>query len=135
MRASRSITPRRTSRAFVVAGVIAVASTLAGCSINTVIWGPDGSAVIDKTNAVIAAAAKGQGQTMACSGSSPDFRRPSDWAGVNAEEPAGDDKSGWGINLSKAAHTGDVIPQEIDFNGKGEDLCVAKVYWGSVIVD
>lgn len=125
----------RSRSALLAVGALTATSALAGCSINTMIWGPDGSAVIDKTNAVIAAAAKGAGQTMACPGSKPNFGRPSDWVGVGAEEPQGDD-SGWGINVSKIADvaSGDIIPVEIDYRGEADSLCVDAVYWSQVTV-
>lgn len=91
--------------------------------------------MIDKTNAVIAAAAKGEWQVMACQRPKVNFGKRSDWVRVGAEEPQGDD-SGWSIKVSKTEDVaiGDIVPVEIAYKGKAGSLCVDQVYWSQVTV-
>ena len=76
--------PRRLL-ASTIAGVSLVALT--GCSIDGVLWGPDGARVIGTTEQVIAGASSGDQDSFACEGSAAVFGEAHVWDGLSAGEP------------------------------------------------
>lgn len=130
-----------------LAASLAVASVVAlsGCSINVLLWGPDGGSVIDKTEQLIAAAPSGGQNSLACPGSAPDFGDASVWEGLAAGEPEQFDPAtsvdrprldaGWRINLEGVGideTSGREIPTDVFYRKTETSLCVADVIWQSL---
>jgi hypothetical protein len=122
--------------------VAGLASVLAGCSMDTVIWGPEGARVIDTTTKVIDAAASGSAAEYACADSVADFGAPQDWDGLAAGEPEAFNAHhwsaqapldpAWSINLEGAganAPEGEEAPGDVFYQRDGDDLCVVDVAW------
>jgi hypothetical protein len=122
--------------------MIAVVAALSGCSLDVLVWGPDGARVIETTESVIAAAKAGDTEHLACSGTTPDFGEPRDWAARGAGEPehfhadywpemAPLDPQ-WSINLeslSEPRPAGAMRPGDVFYRETSDGLCVAAVAW------
>lgn len=111
---------------------------------DSVIWGPEGARVISTTNAVIAAAAAGDGAAHACDDSVAEFGDASLWEGLQAGEPEtfrasywseqAELNPTWNINLEFAgmdAAPGDTFPSDVFYQRSGDDLCVVDVAWST----
>lgn len=118
---------------------------LTGCSLDTVIWGPDGAAVIDQTDRLIRAVSAGEGAPFLCEGASVDLRAPEHWKGLAAGEPEGfradhwRDQAAlsptWSINLESGSATiveGKVLPSDVFYRKTDAGLCVVDVVWATV---
>ena len=132
--------PGRTA-SLVVAG--AFVATLAGCSIDAVIWGQDGAHVIETTERLIDAAASGEQHALVCDGADPGLGEPQDWKGLSAGEPEhfhadywADQASldpAWNINLElEYAVAGYVFPGDVFYRDTENGLCVVDVVWSMV---
>lgn len=135
----------RVSRATGTVAVLSLTGVLlAGCSIDTVIWGPDGARVIETTDALVEAAASGDVGDFACAGTSADFGEPDDWAGLSAGEPgafhapywpeqASLDPA-WSINVERAdpGTPGERYPGDLFYRETAAGLCVIDIAWSSI---
>ncbi len=127
------------------AGVAAaLALSLTGCSLDTVIWGADGAAVINATDAVISAAAAGEAETLACEDGVADFGQPGDWEGLEPGEPEKftgtfwEDQAAlepdWSINLEMGVpEEGSSVPGDLFFRDTDDGLCVVDLVWATVV--
>lgn len=127
------------------AAVAMLTAVLAGCSADTLIWGQDGSQVIETTERLIDAAAAGEGDAFICDGFAPELRAPGDWKGLSAEEPeqfveeywpeqARHDPE-WSINLSLAEDrvaAGVQYPGDVFYRETEDGLCLVDVAWWTV---
>lgn len=140
--------PQRTAsfpRSIASAGVVvALAVGLTGCSLDTVIWGADGAAVIATTDEVIVAAQAGEANAFACEDGVADFGEPSDWAGLEPGEPEkytgtywreqAPLKPDWSINLEMGVpEEGSSVPGDLFFRETDDGLCVVDLVWATVI--
>jgi hypothetical protein len=132
----------RTSIALTAGGGLAV--LLSGCSMEAMMWGPEGARVISTTDAVIAAAADGDGAAHACEGSHPEFGDAEYWVGLQAGEPEtfrastwraqAKLKPTWNINLEFAgvnAEVGESFPADVFYQRAGDEYCVVDVAWAT----
>ncbi|MEQ6898834.1 hypothetical protein [Microbacterium sp. KR10-403] len=137
--------PRRVL-ALTVVGVALVAVT--GCSIDGVLWSPDGARVIDTTEKLIAGASSGGQDSLSCEGSAAVFGEADVWDGLSAGEPEQFDPetsvdrpaldATWRINLEGAGlsgTSGEEVPTDVFYRETETGLCVADVIWQSVDVD
>ncbi len=126
---------------------MALGSMLAGCSIDTVIWGPDGAKVIQTTEDLVADLASGEASDIVCSDSVAELGTPADWSGLSAGEPEkfvphfwpdqAELNPHWSINLEGlpegavpgTTYPGDVFFRECDDGG----LCAIDVTWTTLI--
>lgn len=134
----------RVSRATATAAVLSLTGVLlAGCSIDTVIWGPDGARVIETTEALIESAASGDIGALECDGIGVDFGEPVDWTGLSAGEPehfhapywpemASLDPE-WNINLEhgEPGAPGERFPGDLFFRETADGLCVVDIAWST----
>lgn len=137
------------NHARVIAGLgvaVAVGLTLTGCSIDTVIWGPEGARVIGMTDRVVQDVVAGTTSPHACSDSEADFGEPQRWVGLSGGEPERLNGSfwqeqqslgaTWTINLegldTTTAENGGSYPSYVFFRETGDDLCVIDIEWGTV---
>lgn len=111
------------------------------------LWGPDGSRVIDTTNQLIAAASSGEQDSFACEDLVADFGEAGLWDGLGAGEPeqfypaTSVDRPGldatWRINL-EGAGMGETsstdVPTDVFYRETETGLCVADVMWQTVDV-
>ncbi|SIR90814.1 hypothetical protein SAMN05880568_1741 [Microbacterium sp. RURRCA19A] len=132
-------------RAAGITGGATLTLALASCSLDTIIWGPDGAAVIDTTNRVIAAASAGDATALVCAGAAPEMGAPEDWTGLAAEEPerlVGDHwpdqaalDAAWSINVSLPVDRvagGTNAPGDLFFRDTDDGLCLVDVAWSTV---
>lgn len=123
----------------------ALAALLAGCSVDSLIWGRDGAKVIEATEKLIADLAAGETSDLVCADSTADFGNPSDWSSLSAGEP--EKFSGkywkdqtalnpkWSINLEglpEGASSGTTFPGDLFFRETGDELCVIDVAWATL---
>lgn len=106
------------------------------------IWGPDGSRVIDTTEQLIDEVVDGVDTMLLCTGAVLELGTPADWEGLSAGEPerfTGDfweeqialDPQ-WSINLEglpAGAQPGDTFPGDVFYRDAGDGLCVIDVTW------
>lgn len=121
-----------------------LAAVLTGCSMNTMIWGPEGAGVISRTDELIAAAASDDTADFACADGVADFGAPADWKGLFAGEPEAFQAHHWrdqapldptwSINVSRtdAPAAGTSIPSDVFYKRVDGELCVVDVAWGTV---
>jgi len=136
-------------RSLAVAGLAtACAATLAGCSVDTLIWGPDGAQVITTTEDLIHDLESGETSDLVCEDSEADFGGPEDWDGLSAGEPerfTGDfwaeqvplDPQ-WSINLEGLpanAVPGEEHPGDVFYRDTDDGLCVIDVAWATLIYE
>jgi hypothetical protein len=132
-------------RAFSATVAVVLVGALAGCSVDAVIWGPEGAGVIDAAERVIAAGAAGDTDGLSCESADVDFGEPSDWEGLSAGEPERFNpdywpalvalEPTWNINLeldSERVAAGLVFPGDVFFGENGDDLCVADIAWPTI---
>lgn len=132
-------------RAVGATSALAAVLLLSGCSLDTVIWGPEGAAVIDTTEQLLAAASAGDAASFVCAEEEPDLRAPEDWRGLSAEEPERfvpeywpDQASldpAWSINLSLGTYplsVGEEYPGDVFCRETGDGLCLVDVVWWTV---
>ncbi|MGB4778871.1 hypothetical protein [Microbacterium sp.] len=128
-----------------IAGVSLVALT--GCSINALVWGPDGARVVDTTEQLIAAADVGGQDAFACRDSAAVFGDAGVWEGLSAGEPEQSDPetsvdapgvdATWRINLeglSASALSGEEVPTDVFYRETETGVCVADVIWQTIEV-
>ncbi|MDJ0319921.1 hypothetical protein [Pseudarthrobacter sp. PS3-L1] len=123
----------------------ALAALLAGCSVDSLIWGSNGAKVIEATEKLIADLAAGETSDLVCADSTADFGNPSDWSSLSAGEP--EKFSGkywkdqaalnpqWSINLEglpEGASSGTTFPGDLFFRETGDELCVIDVAWATL---
>lgn len=131
----------------VLAAVVAGASLtlLSGCSMNTVLWGPDAAGVIKVTEELIDAASTGEQQAVACENSATDFGNSQAWEGLSSGEPEQFNAETsvdrplldavWRINLEGATvgrTSGEVSATDVFYRETDEGLCVADIIWQTV---
>lgn len=134
------------------AGLIAVpfiAVLLSGCSLDMVVWGPDGARVIETTERLIRDLGE-TGETgeteLACDDVEPRFGEPEQWVGREAGEPEqfhapywpeqADLDPQWNINLEMmppGTRPGDEFPGDVFFRQSGTELCVVDVTWSTLL--
>ena len=134
-------------RSLAVAGLATTfAATLAGCSVDTLIWGPDGAQVITTTEDLIHDLESGETSDLVCEDSEADLGGPEDWGGLSAGEPerfTGDfwaeqvplDPQ-WSINLEglpDGAVPGEKHPGDVFYRDTDDGLCVIDVVWATLI--
>ena len=122
-----------------------MAALLAGCSVDSFIWGTDGAKVIEATEKLIADMAAGGTSNLVCADSTADFGKPSDWSSLSAGEP--EQFSGkywkdqaefnpkWNINLEglpAGATAGTTYPGDVFFRETDGELCVIDVAWATL---
>jgi hypothetical protein len=130
-----------------IAATLTAASALAltGCSLDGLIWGPEGASVIDTTRELIDAAAAGDADSLVCEGRDLDLGSPSAWDGLSAEEPEPfvaeywpeqvDLDPTWSINLSLPTGrvaSGVEYPGNLFYRDDGGGLCLVDVAWWTV---
>ncbi|PYH02246.1 hypothetical protein [Arthrobacter stackebrandtii] len=125
----------------------ALAGMLAGCSIDAVIWGPDGYKVIQATESLVADLAAGENSDLLCADFAADLGTAADWSGRSAGEPEkfaarywpdqAELNPQWSINLEGlpdgagpgSDFPGDVFFREADDGG----LCVVDITWTTLV--
>jgi len=133
-------------RAMAAAGAVGAAVALSGCSVDALIWGADGAAVIATTEQLIDAAASGDSASFVCAGYEPDVREPEDWVGLSAEEPErfsgaywedlAELDPDWSINLSLPEDrvvAGLEFPGDVFYQQTDDGLCLVGVAWSTVV--
>ena len=134
-------------RSLAIAGLATTfAATLAGCSVDTLIWGPDGAQVITTTEALIQDLESGETSDLVCEDSEADLGVPDDWDGLSAGEPERfvadfwkeqvplDPQ--WSINLEglpDGAVPGEEHPGDVFYRETDDGLCVIDVVWATLI--
>lgn len=144
-RYGRRVKAPRRLLALTIAGVSVVA--LAGCSIDGVLWGPDGARVIDTTEQLISEASSGDQESLACEDSVAVFGESGLWDGLSAGEPEQFDPetsvdrpaldATWRINLEGAGlgeTSGEEVPTDVFYRETKTGLCVADIIWQTVAV-
>lgn len=131
----------------VFAATVAASSVaaLSGCSIDGVLWGAEGSRVIETTEQVIAGASSGEQSSFACADSVAVFGDAAAWDGLGAGEPEQHDPAtsvdgpaldaAWRINLegvSRAGLEGEAMPTDVFYRETDAGLCVVDVIWQTV---
>ena len=138
--------PRRLIAASSAAVLATVLSTgLTGCSANMLIWGPEGTRVIETTEQLIDAAASSDPESFVCEGYEPEMREPTDWEGLSAEEPEEfvpeyweqmvPLEPDWSINLSlpeDRTQAGTEYPGDVFYQQTDDGLCLVGVAWWTV---
>ena len=124
----------------------ALAAFLAGCSIDTLIWGNGGAKVIQTTEKLVSDLASGQKSDVVCPDSVADLGTPGDWSGLSAGEPeeffaeywvdqvALDPQ--WSINLEglpEGAVPGSHHPGNVFYRETDDGLCVIDVAWSTLV--
>jgi hypothetical protein len=120
---------------------------LSGCSIDGVLWGPEGARVIDTTEQLIAAASSGGQDSLACDDLAADFGDAGLWDGLGAGEPEQFDPATsadlpgldatWRINLEGTGigeTSGKEVPTDVFYRETQAGLCVADAIWQTVDV-
>ncbi|MGP9503915.1 hypothetical protein ACT3TS_17085 [Specibacter sp. AOP5-B1-6] len=136
-----------TLRSLALAGfATACALTLAGCSVDTLIWGSDGAQVIQTTENLIQDLASDGTSELVCEDAEADLGKRTDWAGRSAGEPERfvpgyweeqvplDPQ--WNINLEglpDGAKPGDKHPGDVFYRETDDGLCVIDVAWSTLI--
>jgi len=134
-------------RFLALAGLVtASAAILAGCSVDTLIWGPDGAQVITTTEALIQDLESGETSDLVCEDSEADLGVPDDWDGLSAGEPERfvadfweeqvplDPQ--WSIDLEglpDGAVPGEEHPGDVFYRDTDDGLCVIDVAWPTLI--
>lgn len=127
---------------------LALSPALSGCSIDSLIWGPDGARVIQTTEVLIDALADGKSTGLICPDSPADLGEPSDWAGLSAGEPERffadywDEQvpldPQWSINLEglpEGLTPGSTFPGDIFYRETGDGLCVIDIAWSTLVAE
>lgn len=139
---------RRLAGCAAAVAVIAIsAGALSACSVDTLLWGADGGAVIEATDRLIDDAASGNAGALVCEGARPDLRSPEEWTGLSSEEPErftaqywpdqAPLEPTWNINLSlppDSVADGEVFPGDVFYRREEDSLCVVDVVWSTVEV-
>lgn len=123
-----------------------LAVVVTGCSMEAVIWGPDGARVIQTTEELIAELSAGGSAPHTCPDASVDFGEPRQWTGRSAGEREGfaaavwPDHAAldpdWTINLEgmpNGAVPGDSHPGYVFYRETDDGLCVDSVGWETLI--
>jgi len=135
----------RTHRRIAATLTIASALVLTGCSLDGLIWGPEGAGVIDTTRELIDAAAAGDADGRVCAGPDLDLGSPSAWEGLSAEEPEqfsaeywpeqAEHDPTWSINLSLPTGrvaSGVEYPGDLFYREDDGGLCLVDIAWSTV---
>lgn len=122
-----------------------MAVLLTGCSMDSVIWGSDGSRVIETTEKLIADLAAGETSDLVCDESTANFGNPGDWSSLSPGEPEKftgkywKDQAAlnptWSINLEglpEGATSGDTYPGDVFYRETDGRLCVIDVAWATL---
>lgn len=146
MSARRASGGIRLRRAAASGGVLALAAMLASCSVDTLIWGPEGAGVIRTAEELVAAVADGGAEDLVCSGRELDLGEPQQWDGLSAEEPErfvegyweeqAELDPAWSINLSLPADravSGETFPGDVFFREIDGELCLVDIAWSTVV--
>lgn len=128
------------------ASVAVLAAAMTGCSVDTLIWGPDGAQVIETTELLTRDLSAGEPSEIICDDSVADLGEPTDWAGLSAGEPehfTGEhwiEKAPlgpqWMINLEglpDGATGGDTYPGDVFYRGTDDGLCVIDIAWQTLV--
>lgn len=134
--------------AALVVVALVLSAALTGCSIDSVIWGPDGARVIQTTEELIDAMADGNPTDLICPDSAADLGEPSDWVGLSAGEPEhffADywDKQvpldpQWNINLEglpEGLAPGSTFPGDVFYRETADGLCVIDIAWSTLVAE
>jgi hypothetical protein len=118
---------------------------LAGCSVDGMLWGPEGARVIDVTEQLIDAAPSDAQDSFACDDLAVKFGDEGVWDGLSAGEPEQFDRATsvdrpsldatWRINLEGAGMdgaSGGSVPTDVFYREEESGLCVADVIWQTV---
>lgn len=121
--------------------------TLAGCSVDEMLWGAEGANVIETTEQLIAAATSRAQDSLACPDSAANFGDAGLWNGLDAGEPepfdptTSRDRPGLDatrrINLEGAGigvDSGREVPTDVFYRTTETGLCVADIIWQEVVV-
>ena len=137
------------SRAAVVGlTVVLLSSTLAGCSIDSVIWGPDGARVIQATEDLVDDMSTAEGSDLICDDFAAEFGEATDWIGLSAGEPEhfvaeywGEQATlnpQWSINLEglpDGLAPGSTYPGDVFYRETDEGLCVIDIAWSTLVAE
>ncbi|HEY9310639.1 MAG TPA: hypothetical protein VIP82_22795 [Microbacterium sp.] len=121
---------------------------LTGCSMDSVIWGPDGAGVIQTTEELIDAMAGGSPTDLICADSEAELGGPIDWLGLSAGEPeqfsaeyweeqAPLDPQ-WNINLEgppEGLTPGSTFPGDVFYRETEDGLCVIDIAWSTLVAE
>lgn len=123
-----------------------LAALLTGCSMDVLIWGPDGAHVIESTEKLMGDLASGETSGLVCADSTVDLGTPADWSELSAGEPEKftaqywPDQAAlnpqWSINLEglpAGAAPGNVYPGDVFFRETDDGLCMIDVAWVTLI--
>ena len=123
-------------------------AALTGCSIDSVIWGPDGAGVIQTTEELVDAMAEGNPTDLICADSAAELGEPSDWQGLSAGEPEHffadywDEQvpldPQWNINLEglpEGLTPGSAFPGDVFYRETDEGLCVIDIAWSTLAAE
>ena len=121
---------------------------LTGCSIDSVIWGPDCAGVIQTTEELVDAMAEGNPTDLICADSAAELGEPSDWQGLSAGEPEHffadywDEQvpldPQWNINLEglpEGLTPGSTFPGDVFYRETDEGLCVIDIAWSTLVAE
>ncbi|MFV0375307.1 hypothetical protein [Microbacterium sp.] len=127
------------------AALVVLTAALTGCSIDALIWGPDGARVIQATEEFIGDLAAGEPSDIICDDSAADLGESTDWVGLSAGEPERFVAEYWGeqvpldpqwsINLENlpiGAVPGDTYPGDVFYRETDEGFCVVDVVWWTI---
>ena len=134
-------------RSLAVAGLVtASAAILAGCSVDTLIWGPDGAQVIMTTEDLIQDLESEETSDLVCQDAEVHLGDHDDWNGISVGEPERfvadfwkeqvplDPQ--WNINLEglpDGAVAGEEHPGDVFYRETDDGLCVIDVAWSTLI--
>lgn len=126
--------------------VVVLPATLSGCSIDSVIWGPDGARVIQTTEELVDDMSTGGASGLICDESVADLGEATDWVGLSAGEPehfVGDywEKQAlldpqWSINLEglpEVLTPGSTYPGDVFYRETDKGLCVIDIAWSTLV--
>lgn len=138
-----AVSPRRSVRILVAS--LAAVGALSGCSAaDLLVWGPDGTRVIQVTDQLIEAAASGEAESLACDDSVADFRVSTTWVSVSVGEPERisefwqtqvDLGATWSIDLESQPDSlaaGYPLPSDVFYREVDGALCVVDIVWATV---
>lgn len=125
-----------------------LSSTLTGCSIDSVIWGPDGARVIQTTEDLVDDMSGGEASDLICDDSAAELGEASDWVGLSAGEPEHfvaeywDEQATldpqWSINLEglpDGLTPGATYPGDVFYRATDEGLCVIDIVWSTLVAE
>jgi hypothetical protein len=127
---------------------LVISAALTACSVNSVIWGPDGAHVIQTTDDLVDDMANGDPTDLICADSAAELGTPRDWIGLSAGEPERffadywDEQvpldPQWNINLEglpDGLTPGSTFPGDVFYQETDDGLCVIDIAWSTLVAE